>query len=401
MAAVDLRLSACGAAGKPLPDWHYLISGSRETVHRGRPVDARLDGQRGRCRRTGISSCRPAALKPFRPSRPAAADRDPPHPRRPVAAPALDEARAAADADLPAAHQPARRAALGAANSATGSRPSLPRLPPAEPFVPGAIIPFEGREIRLDWDRRRCRDGRALDGDVLGCGGPDRRHLRGGSNASCAAGPATCCRDETAEMRAIAGRDGRRRVASATPTRRWGSCSASGAHPLQLAADPRPARSLLRWVVAHEVAHRRHMNHGPAFKALEAELFDGDVAAARSIAARARAAAQAGRPGSDCCGGGGGPRARRLLRFSDCGASTSSSHCWSTWRRFAVAAWTRLPADRPGGRRRSDCRRHRPAAPNLPSLQAPGFLVGLELPVGQRHLRSRTARPGAWPPRRS
>ena len=29
--------------------------------------------------------------------------------------------------------------------------------------------------------------------------------------------------------------------------------------------------------MAHEVAHRIHMNHGPAFKALETRLFDGDV----------------------------------------------------------------------------------------------------------------------------
>jgi predicted metal-dependent hydrolase len=39
----------------------------------------------------------------------------------------------------------------------------------------------------------------------------------------------------------------------------------------------------LRFVVAHEVAHRVHMNHGPSFKALEAELFDGDVAQARLL----------------------------------------------------------------------------------------------------------------------
>jgi len=35
------------AADEPLPQWHYLISGSRDTVARGRPIDARLDGQRG------------------------------------------------------------------------------------------------------------------------------------------------------------------------------------------------------------------------------------------------------------------------------------------------------------------------------------------------------------------
>jgi len=34
--------------------------------------------------------------------------------------------------------------------------------------------------------------------------------------------------------------------------------------------------------VAHEVAHRRHMDHGPQFRALEAELFGGNVRAARA-----------------------------------------------------------------------------------------------------------------------
>jgi predicted metal-dependent hydrolase len=35
-------------------------------------------------------------------------------------------------------------------------------------------------------------------------------------------------------------------------------------------------------LVAHEVAHRRHMNHGPEFRALEAELYGADVASARA-----------------------------------------------------------------------------------------------------------------------
>jgi predicted metal-dependent hydrolase len=52
---------------------------------------------------------------------------------------------------------------------------------------------------------------------------------------------------------------------------RWGSCSASGKirYSWRLILAPSFVR---RSTVAHEVAHRVHMNHGPAFKALEERL---------------------------------------------------------------------------------------------------------------------------------
>ena len=72
-----------------------------------------------------------------------------------------------------------------------------------------------------------------------------------------------------------------RSVAVGDASSRWGSCSASGSIRYNwrlLLAPPH----LLDWVVAHEVAHRVHMNHGAEFRALEAMLFDGEVAAARA-----------------------------------------------------------------------------------------------------------------------
>lgn len=62
---------------------------------------------------------------------------------------------------------------------------------------------------------------------------------------------------------------------------RWGSCSSSGAIRYNWRIILAPPH-LVRWLAAHEVAHRRHMNHGPAFRALEAELYGGDVASARA-----------------------------------------------------------------------------------------------------------------------
>lgn len=61
--------------------------------------------------------------------------------------------------------------------------------------------------------------------------------------------------------------------------RRWGSCSARGAIRMnwRLVMAPDAVR---RSVVAHEVAHLVHFDHGPAFHALLGELFEGDLAAA-------------------------------------------------------------------------------------------------------------------------
>ncbi len=69
-------------------------------------------------------------------------------------------------------------------------------------------------------------------------------------------------------------------VAVGDPVSRWGSCSSSGTirYSWRLLLAPPHVR---RATVAHEVAHRVHMNHGPAFHALVAELFGADPAPAR------------------------------------------------------------------------------------------------------------------------
>jgi len=154
--------------------------------------------------------------------------------------------------------------------------------PPAEPFLPGEHIPFEGRDILLAWSQQASRRA-MLDGDVLCCGGPAEGFARRIESFL-----RTAARDtlslETAEYAAIAGVtiSG---VSIGDADTRWGSCSATGRirYNWRLILAPPEVR---RWVVAHEIAHRRHMNHGPAFKALETELFDGDVAAARSLLRR-------------------------------------------------------------------------------------------------------------------
>ncbi len=67
--------------------------------------------------------------------------------------------------------------------------------------------------------------------------------------------------------------------------RRWGSCSSQGVLRLnwRLVQAPDAVR---RSVVAHEVAHLVHFDHSPAFHALLAGLYEGDIDAANGWLSR-------------------------------------------------------------------------------------------------------------------
>ena len=158
----------------------------------------------------------------------------------------------------------------------------LAKLPPECPLKPGEVIPVEGVETVLEWQSDRPRSAR-LEGGILVCGGPSDGFAR-----RIEAWLKRRARDLlSAETAETANRAGVvvRAVSIGDAASRWGSCSASGAirYNWRLVLAPPEVR---RWVVAHEVAHRVHMNHGAAFKALEASLFDGDVDAARSTLRR-------------------------------------------------------------------------------------------------------------------
>ena len=154
----------------------------------------------------------------------------------------------------------------------------LAKLSSGNPFEPGKTIPLEGIETLLCWNADGARTVQLADGK-LQCGGP-----REGFARRIEAWLRRHARDRlSADTGAAADRAGVtvRSVSIGDASSRWGSCSASGAirYNWRLVLAPPDVR---RWVVAHEVAHRVHMNHGAAFKALEESLFDGDVAAARS-----------------------------------------------------------------------------------------------------------------------
>jgi len=199
-----------------------------------------------------------------------------PHPSARAIRLRLDEARERLVLSFP--RRMSRRTALDwARGQGDWVDRQLAMVQPGEPFAPGTTIPFQGRTIRLEWQEGLRRTPR-FSGEMLACGGPVEafagrieRFLRAEARARLS--------EETAEIARRAGVIVKS-VAIGGASSRWGSCSASGAIRYNWRLILAPPH-LLRWVVAHEVAHRRHMDHGPAFKALEAELYGDDVATAR------------------------------------------------------------------------------------------------------------------------
>jgi predicted metal-dependent hydrolase len=154
----------------------------------------------------------------------------------------------------------------------------LARAAPPEPFVPDAIIPVEGRDVRISWTPELPRQP-AVIGDELRCGGPlDALPRR--VTAFLRSRALLRMSDDAAEFAAKAGVVVRS-VAVGDASSRWGSCSSEGRIRLswRLILAPPEVR---RYVVAHEVAHLKHMNHGPEFKAFEAMLFGPGLAEARA-----------------------------------------------------------------------------------------------------------------------
>ena len=176
-----------------------------------------------------------------------------------------------------------RRAALAwAFDQREWIESQLARAKPPEPFVPGASIPIEGRETRIEWREDWPRTPALSDG-VLRCGGPKaavpqrveaflKRYAR------------NIMSRDIAEFAAAAG-VGPRSVTIGDAATRWGSCSANGrirmSWRLVLAAP-----EVRRYVAAHEVAHLVHLNHGPDFKALEARLFGPGISVSKAALRR-------------------------------------------------------------------------------------------------------------------
>ncbi|KQM26584.1 MULTISPECIES: M48 family metallopeptidase [unclassified Sphingomonas] len=183
------------------------------------------------------------------------------------------------------------------------------KLPMGRPFVDGAVVPVADRAVRLIWREGATRtvqfvpqpsrapaqagaQGQAEPPSAIGALDP---RLRGDTGADdewmlVGGGPLDqfpvrierwlkrealrLLTEDTAHYAAKAGVTVAK-VAIGDPKARWGSCSGDGTirYSWRLLLAPGFVR---RATVAHEVAHRVHMHHGPEFHALVADLFEGD-----------------------------------------------------------------------------------------------------------------------------
>lgn len=141
---------------------------------------------------------------------------------------------------------------------------------------PGSLLPWGEGRLLIDW-RADLPRMPVLDEDRLVLGGPAgsvgprlKRWLQARARAEFEARTRELASAEGLPLSAVAVGD---------PRSRWGSCSASGVirYNWRLILAPDDVRHA---IVAHEVAHLAHMNHGPAFHALADRL--GGPAIARS-----------------------------------------------------------------------------------------------------------------------
>jgi predicted metal-dependent hydrolase len=141
----------------------------------------------------------------------------------------------------------------------------------------GATLPLYGRPHLIDWKADRPRMP-VVQGDNILVGGP-AENLEPRLVRWLKRNALDLLTTETAEFARKAGVSVSR-VAVGDPRSRWGSCSSGGAlrYSWRLILAPDFVR---RATVAHEVAHRVHMDHSPRFHALVEHLLGSDPKPAR------------------------------------------------------------------------------------------------------------------------
>lgn len=189
----------------------------------------------------------------------------------------FDEARGVLKLTCPAGMS-RRRALAWAVDQQEWILTQVRRAPQPEPFIPGAVIPLCGEDVRLVWQADAPRSPKRVGGDLV-CGGPqagfERRiesHLKRLAIETMAVDVA-----DFAAKAAV----GPSSVTVGDAASRWGSCSSERRIRLSWRLIMAPV-AVRRFVAAHEVAHLVHLDHSAAFKALEARLFGHGLADAKA-----------------------------------------------------------------------------------------------------------------------
>ncbi|GBQ22427.1 M48 family metallopeptidase [Gluconacetobacter sacchari] len=144
----------------------------------------------------------------------------------------------------------------------------LDHLPAAVPWHDGGEVLLDGRPHAI----AHCPDGRRgvwIEDDVVKVSG-EAPFLRRRLTAFLREEAGRRLGARLAQIGGPAGLRPRRIVIKDTSSR-WGSCSADGTVMLNWRLVMAPA-DVQHYVVAHELAHLRHMNHGPDFWVLVAGL---------------------------------------------------------------------------------------------------------------------------------
>lgn len=151
------------------------------------------------------------------------------------------------------------------------------QLPQARPFADGAAIPFGDAVLTVAWSEGASRIVRR-EGDRLLVSNA-RETISRRIEAWLRREALRLLSEDTA-FYATRARVTVPQVAIGDARGRWGSCSSAGAirYSWRLVLAPEAVR---RATAAHEVAHRVHMNHSPAFHALVAELYGADPTSQR------------------------------------------------------------------------------------------------------------------------
>lgn len=152
----------------------------------------------------------------------------------------------------------------------------LAKLPARDAPKPGGEVSYRGKKLRLVCEPAAARRP-VVEGETLRIGGP-QTGLEARVRRWLEAEALHLCEADMREYCAAAGLDPVP-IGLTRAQRRWGSCSDKSRIRInwRLVQGPDHVR---RSVVAHEVAHLVHFDHSPAFHALLAHIFEGEIAGA-------------------------------------------------------------------------------------------------------------------------